>query len=253
MFVPDPGYTIFDVDFSQADARVVAWDSNCKYLKEVFNDPTRDVHDENAKLIYGKLTEVARQFAKNGVHAANYYVKAKTLSTTLGTTVPLAQAFLDKWYGMNPEIPAWHESTRDQLRENGTIHNIYGYRRQYFDRIENKLPEALAWIGQSTVAIAIKIAMNNLMRNLEDNMDGDFQVLMQVHDSIIGQFRNGMYPWIRARIRDEMLVTIPYDDPLVLPVDMKASRISWGHAKHIAGYKHGVLVPWEDEQKFCIH
>lgn len=244
MFIPDPGYTIFEADFKQADARVVAWDSGCERLKALFRDPTVDIHNENAKAIYGTVTKIYRQLAKGGVHAVNYGVLCRTLAKTLGISEREAQAFIDKWFAQNPEVKEWQEATKDKLLSTGTIHNIWGFRLQYFDRVDHKLPEALAWIGQSTVAIAAKKAMNNLMRNLEDPMPDAFQILMQNHDSIIGQFRSELYRDIRVKIRNEMRVTVPYADPLVMECDIKASRISWGHCKEI---------PWEDEQKFCIH
>ena len=33
LYVPDPGYEIFDIDFSGADAQVVAWEADDKPLK----------------------------------------------------------------------------------------------------------------------------------------------------------------------------------------------------------------------------
>ena len=254
MFIPQVGFTYFDSDFAQADARVVAWDSGCQRLKDLFHDPDIDIHAENAVLIFKKLTKNTRQLAKNGVHAVNYYVKAKTLAVTLGISPREAQLFIDRWLTLNPEIHDWHERVQAQLYENGTITNIYGFRRQYFDRVDKLLPEALAWKGQSTVAIAIKLAMNNLIKNIEEEKPNDFHVLMQVHDSILGQFRDTLYPEIRVRIRDEMQVTVPYDDPLLMPCDLKASRKSWGHCKLVAGRQSdGTQLPWTDSQKFCVY
>lgn len=242
MFIPDPGFTFFDVDYAQADARVVAWDSGCKRLIDIFNDPDRDLHSENAITLFGKLTKESRQLAKNGVHAVNYNVKAKTLAVTLGISITQAQKFIDAWFNKNPEVYDWHQHILSRLYENGTIYNIWGFRRQYFDRIEHILSEALAWIGQSTVAITMKKAMDNLITNIEQPDPDQFQLLLQVHDSFLGQFRTHLYPEMRLRIRENMAVPIPYPTPLIIPTDIKVSRISWGHARK---------VPWEDPQTYC--
>ena len=55
MFIPDPGYAIADHDLDQADARIVAWEADCPSLKEIFNDPDRDLHNENCEIIFWKL------------------------------------------------------------------------------------------------------------------------------------------------------------------------------------------------------
>ena len=53
MFIPDPHYAIADHDLDQADARIVGWEANCPSLKEIFNDPTRDLHNEHTEIIFG--------------------------------------------------------------------------------------------------------------------------------------------------------------------------------------------------------
>jgi len=240
MFVPDPGYTFFGSDFAQADARVVAWDADCPRLKKIFLDPDRDLHDENAIDLFGKLTKHSRQLAKGGVHAVNYYCKAPTLAKTLGISTDAAQRFIDKWFTLNPEVYDWQQRIENDIHTTGKVSNIWGFDYHFKDRPDRLLPDALAWVGQSTVAIAIKVAMDNLIK-LEDARD-DFQVLHQVHDEILGQFKTNSYTEIRPLIQSNMTIHVPYDDPLILPVDMKASRKSWGHCK---------AVPWVDNHNFC--
>ena len=98
LFVPDPGYMIADCDLAQADAQVVAWEADDEELKAVFRDPTADLHDENAKTIFGTLTPANRQLAKAGVHLTNYGGKARTCATALGITVKQAEDFQRKWF-----------------------------------------------------------------------------------------------------------------------------------------------------------
>ena len=38
LFIPDDGYTFFDVDYSGADAMVVGWDSECEWLMDFFTN-----------------------------------------------------------------------------------------------------------------------------------------------------------------------------------------------------------------------
>jgi hypothetical protein len=234
-FCPDPGYTMFDVDLQQADAQIVAWESDDEELKEIFRNPNLDLHDENCKSIFGKLTKQGRQLAKAGVHATNYGSSARTLARALGINVAMAEAFQRKWFGAHPNIRKWQQRIEHQLQTTKTITNKFGFRIRYMGRVEGILPEALAWIPQSTVARVINEGLNNLEPHSE------VISLIQVHDSIVGQFRHSFYPR-RKEIRDALTVIVPYDDPLIIGTDIDCSKKSWGDCKR---------VPWENEALFC--
>lgn len=234
-FIPDPGYTMFDVDLQQADAQVVAWEADDALLKEIFNDPDVDLHDENCRDIFGTLTKHGRQMAKAGVHLTNYGGNARTLARTLGVTVAVAEAFQRKWFSAHPNIPKWHRHIEQLVQTTRTVSNKFGFRIRYFGRIDHILPEALAWIPQSTVANIINKGLNNL------DAHPDIQPLIQVHDSVVGQFKHTFYPR-RKEIREAMTITVPYDDPLQIGVDLTCSHKSWGDCKE---------VPWENTAVFC--
>ena len=233
MFKPDPGYVIIDCDFDQADARVVAWDADAPKLKEIFNDPSRDIHDENAKTIFGRIDGRTRPLAKRGVHATNYLATARTLAGSLGISLKEAEYFIDTWFAAHPQIPDWHDGIEEQLYTTRTIFNAFGYRKVFYDRIDRCLTEAVAWIPQSTVAIAINKALYNIHKNLPS-----VHILIQVHDSLVMQVPRRLYPGILKDIKREMTIPIPYSDPLILPTSAEASALSWGHKKP---------VTWEGE------
>lgn len=236
-FIPDPGYVMFDADLQQADAQVVAWEADDEELKAIFRDPSRDLHDENCRTIFGKFTKHGRQMAKAGVHAANYGASARTLARALGITVHVAEAFLRKWFGAHPNIKDWHSRIAASLASTRSVTNAFGFSVRYFGRVEQLLPEALAWIPQSTVARIINEGLNNLDEHPY------IQPLIQVHDSIVGQFPELHYA-NRKQIRDLLTIKVPYDDPLYIGVDIKCSTISWGDCK---------AVPWEDKYTRCPH
>jgi hypothetical protein len=62
---------------------------------------------------------------------------------------------------------------------------------------------------------------------------------MQHHDSLLIQVP-GEFPSLAfvERLRKAMSVTIPYDDPLVIPCEIKWSRQDWGH-----------MHPWHVEEE----
>ena len=228
LFIPDPGYVIIDADFDQADARVVAWDANATKLKEIFNNDELDLHSENALTIFNRLDKRTRSLAKRGVHATNYYITARSLAGSLGISFREAEHFISTWFGAHPEIPEWHERIEHEVSSTRTIHNAFGYRKIFYDRPDRILPEALAWIPQSTVAIAINKALLNIYKNLPQ-----VQLLIQVHDSLVMQVPKRNWKQLLPLIKKEMTIRIPYEDPLYLPVSAEVSAISWGHKKSI--------------------
>ena len=237
MFIPDPGYTIIDADLAKADAQIVAWEAGDEKLKQIFREG-EDIHTENAIDIFRcKRKDVniggqnsPRQKAKVGVHAVNYWVKVKTLAAELNITIKEADEFIKRWFAAHPEIKEWQERTWLQLLETRTTTNPFGFKRYWFEKLnkDTLLPDALAWTPQSTVALVINKGMINLYENCPE-----VQLLLQVHDSLVFQTLTELLPNLYSKIHKQMLITIPYEDPLTIQVGMKASTISWGDCKTV--------------------
>jgi len=192
-----------------------------------------DIHKFNAKDIYGlssisSVTYDQRQAAKAGVHAVNYMTTPKTLAAALGITIHEADMFIKKWFHAHPAIKNWHIRIRADLKGTRSVVNKFGYRRYYFDRLNNVITEAVAWIPQSTVALCTNFGMVNL----EDNIP-EVEILLQNHDSTVFQVPAEMCPGIFPELIKQTLIEVPYDDPLTIPVGMSVSSKSWGDVKEV--------------------
>lgn len=233
LFLPDIGYTLGEFDLPQADARVVAFEAEDEELIELFLDPTRDLHTENAKAIFGDhVTKKSpeRQQAKAGVHLTNYGGTPPVLAKALGITVKEAERFQQRWFGAHPKIKKWHERILMQLQLHRFVENKFGYRRYYFDRIDNLLKEALAWIPQSTVGIATNLGI--LQVYADDELRRLLvQLLLQTHDSTTFQWPTIDTKIIVPKLISKLTVTVPYDRPLVFTPGVKMSDKSWGDCK----------------------
>jgi DNA polymerase I-like protein with 3'-5' exonuclease and polymerase domains len=132
---------------------------------------------------------------------------------------------LQKWYFERfPEIPQWQNRVVHQLTTTKTLTNIFGYKRFFFDRIEGtKVNEAVAWLGQSSVAVLI----NKIFAAIEEATK-DVEILLQVHDSLVGQFRTALHGEVVEKIQKASQIVLPYSDPLIIPVGIKTSTKSWG-------------------------
>lgn len=222
LFIPDPGCTFFDLDLDRADLQVVVWEADDKELKDVLRSGT-DVHAQNAKTL-----GISRQLAKSWVHGTNYGGGPRTMATACGITVHQAETMRERWFSSHPGIKRWHLRVDDQLRTRRYVENKFGYQRFYFERVEGLLPEALAWIPQSTVACTINRIWLNLWNNLTQ-----VETLLQCHDSLVGQFPTNQKD-LACKILENSKVTIPYDDPLVIPCGLKISNRSWGDCENFS-------------------
>ena len=128
-----------------------------------------------------------------------------------------------RWFAAHPGIRAWHTRTQAALTNGRIIYNAFGYRMVFFDRVDGLLPQALAWLPQSTIAIlASKIHMA-----MEKQVPG-LQIWLQVYDSV-----SGVYPTVHeeeclAAMNEARKIVIPYVDPLIIPMGLKTSIVSLG-------------------------
>lgn len=240
LFIPDAGHIVFDADLDRADLQVVVWEADDEELRAALRLGV-DIHLLNAGSLFSlpitlealkDLEKAAwlkerykhqREFSKVFVHGTNYGGSARTMAAHVKTTVIEAERAQARWFHAHPGIRLWHDRTMKSLVESRSVSNRFGFRIRFLDRIEGLLPEALAWVPQSTVAHVINQGWINILRKLPE-----VQVLIQVHDSLVGQFPLNRKAELVPAIREAMLIEIPYEDPLVIPVGIGTSERSWG-------------------------
>lgn len=233
MYVPDPGFTIFDTDLSKADLRIVVWESGETEMKAMLREG-RDPYVETAREFYkdpalkktredGSENPKYRIF-KSFSHGTHYLGTPVGLSRRLGLTVHEAER-TQRWYlGKYPKIKAWQDDFKQQVAKRRYVENKFGFRRYYFDTItEDIFRQAIAWVPQSTVGLYI----NKIWLNIYERYP-DIWILLQVHDSLVGQFPTVRKDYYLKCLAEASNVVIPYDDPLVIPVGLKTSDVSWG-------------------------
>ncbi len=228
LFIPDPGKTFFDIDLSSADLRIVAWEAACADMKQMIREGL-DVYTEVGKEFYhdssfNKKDPRRNEFFKPFCHGTNYLGTAKGLAERLGISVHEADK-TQKWYfGRFPEILAWHNDVKDQILKRRMVQNVFGYRCYWFDRIEGTVfNQMVAWIPQSTVACLINRGYVAIDKDLPE-----VDILLQVHDSLAGQFDTAKRELLLPEIIRRAEIVLPYDDPMTIPVGIKTSEKSWG-------------------------
>lgn len=230
IFIPDEGQTFFDIDLDSADLRIVTWESGCQWMKDNFL-AGRKPYVEVMKEYYHDQTmsknSHPREYAmfKSLCHGTNYLGTAEGIAPRIGLNVHETDR-IQKWYfGLCPEIAKWQGDVKKQVSGRRYVENAFGYRNYFFDKIEGTIfNQAIAWIPQSSVACLINRAYEAI-----DNEHGDWiQILLQVHDSLAGQFPTSRKDEALANIRRCASIAIPYEDPLFIPVGVVSSEKSWG-------------------------
>ena len=227
LFVPDPGYTFFDIDLSSADLRIVVWEADEPELKAMLGEGL-DPYTEIAKEFYHDPTitkkDPRRQTFKSFAHGTNYLGTAKGLAERLGLPVKQAEQTQRWYFDRFPRIKRWQDDLKDQVVKRRMVQNVFGHRCYFFDRIEGTIfNQAAAWIPQSTVACLINHAYVAIDRDLPE-----VDILLQVHDSLAGQFPSHLGDRAVNAIVAKAEIALPYADPLVIPVGVKTSTESWG-------------------------
>ena len=245
MYVPDPGMTFFDMDLDRADLQVVVWEAEDEELMQALRMGA-DIHLLNVYLLDGKepppLEELVeshpryeehkgprklkREFAKVFCHASNYGGGARTVAAHTGRSVHEIDQAQKRWFAARPGIKRWHDRTLHQIQTHRFVENRFGYRWHIFDRLEQALPAALAWVPQSTVGCYI----NRIWMAIYEQIP-EVEVLIQVHDSLAGQFPSHLRDHCVQRIQEVSRIEIPYERPLVIPTGMKLSTVSWGDCR----------------------
>lgn len=245
MFIPDPGYTFFDGDLDRADLQIVVWEAEDEMLKAALRQGV-DIHLMNAYVLQNKtvpdLSELVeghpkypdwrqpmkmlREFAKVFVHGTDYGGQPRTMSAHTGWTIKEVERAQAIWFGAHPGIKKWHDRVKAQISRHRYIENKFGYRWYIFDRIDSIIPEAIAWVPQSTVSVVINKIWMRIFEEIPEA-----EVLLQVHDSLAGQVPTRAKEDLVRRIQEAGKVEIPYDDPLTIPFSVKTSEVSWGDCK----------------------
>ncbi len=229
IFVPDEGKTMFDIDLNSADLQIVAAESNCKWLKDQMKAGKKP-YVEVSKEYYqdDSITKDHKSYPvfKALCHGTHYLGTPEGMAEKIGLNIGEVQRIQDWYFGLCPEIKEWHEDIKKQVSGRRYITNVFGYRFNFFDRIEGTIfNQAVAWIPQSTVGCLI----NRAYANIDDNLP-DVEILIQVHDSLVGQFPSHKGYLMDEIVRESQIV-LPYPEPLIIGVGIKTSQKSWGDCK----------------------
>lgn len=247
-------------DLSQAEARVVAHLCGSQRMIDLFNDPTKSIHMENAKAIFGSYPKKDSPdyiLAKKTVHASNYRISAAFFSTVAGIPKAKASALLEAYHAANPEIRQWHDWVRDQIATKGILRTPFGRERIFATaraellitgKISNDAwKDAIAYVPQATVPDVTNMGMVKLW---ESPIGSELRFHHQGHDSFMCSCPVELLGEAAAELIRNLTIPFKVTDikghrrTLTIPCDV-AWGFSWGAMKGWKGEQVADRGDWE--------
>jgi DNA polymerase-1 len=138
-FKADENAYLMSADYSQIELRVLAHMSDSPHLIEDFNED-KDIHIETAKKVFGSETVSSdeRRKAKAVNFGIIYGIGAWSLSDDIQTTPKEAQAFIDKYFEIYPEIKSFMDKVVSDAEQDGFVTTIMN-RRRYIPELKSTI------------------------------------------------------------------------------------------------------------------
>ncbi|MGM0481063.1 MAG: DNA polymerase I [Pseudomonadota bacterium] len=195
-FVPQAGYKMVAIDYSQIELRIMAHLSQDKALLKAFAEG-QDIHRATAAEVFScELDEVSteqRRRAKAVNFGLIYGMSAFGLARQLDIPRHEAQHYMDKYFERFPGVLNYMEQTRQQAKQQGYVKTLFGRRLPLPDikasnGARRKAAERAAINApmQGTAADIIKRAMISVDQWIAgEQCQQDVRMLMQVHDELV--------------------------------------------------------------------
>ncbi|MTJ01772.1 DNA polymerase I [Idiomarina piscisalsi] len=199
-FVPEDGYKIVAIDYSQIELRIMAHLSQDKSLLNAFAEGL-DIHRATAAEVFGCKTEEVTDEQRRQAKAVNfgliYGMSAFGLARQLGIARNDAQHYMDKYFERFPGVLRYMEDTRKQAKDQGYVKTLFGRRLPLPDikasngaRRKGAERAAINAPMQGTAADIIKKAMLQVADWIKkNNCQDDVRMLMQVHDELVFEIK----------------------------------------------------------------
>ncbi|MEE8560684.1 MAG: DNA polymerase I [Gemmatimonadota bacterium] len=227
-FVPEEGWLFVGADYSQIELRVLAHLSGDPAFVEAFREG-RDIHRETAARIFGVASEAVspamRDQAKTINFATIYGQGPVALAAQLGISRTEARTFIDQYFERFSGVRDFLEEMKERARAQGYVETLIG-RRRYIPEIRSRNPgmrgygERTATNSpiQGTAADLIKVAMIRLHDRLAAEYGGRVRMLLQVHDELLFEVREGLTDEVAKVVRGEMEGAADLDVPLEVDI-----------------------------------
>ena len=226
-FVPEEGYSLMSLDYSQVELRLLAHVGKIDKLAEAFRQGL-DIHAATAMEIFDLTPETLTPEHRRRAKAINfgiiYGISAHGLSEQLDIPRSEAGAYIKLYLERYPGILDYMEQYKEFARENGFVQSLFG-RKCHVPGIKDKNfairgfaeRQAINAPLQGTTADIAKKAMVRVDKMIQDEQL-DARLLLQVHDELLFEVRTDKQQQLAKKFKSAMENVVRLDVPLVVDV-----------------------------------
>ena len=261
MFVPPKGYTFVQVDYSQAELRILAYYAQCKYMLDAY-EAGIDLHAQTAADVLGITLDEFYLLPKDEQKLQRYRAKAVNFGFIYGMTADTFKNYAFNDYGLDltlaecvhirntyfekrPELLVYHVTYKAKAHKFGYVRTLFGSKRILPDlnseisyKVGGAERQAINTPIQGTCGLLTAFSINILEHRLHHRV----KFVNTVHDSIIYYIPNEMLDE-QLKIMVQACEDLPLDTyfersfsedgktPVKMKVDIELSTQSWAALK----------------------
>lgn len=190
LIVASPGMRFLQLDYSQAELRVLAMLSGDPALINIYVSG-RDLHDAVCDMMFGEGShkdKELRNLAKTINFGIAYGRGAGSIATKFKKSMREAQGIIDKWFAPMPKVKEFINNRRRMATRGEPCVTIFGRERHFvitdaeLNHIQN---EYINTPIQGTASDFTMLSLLNIYDYLQENWAGKARIVSTVHDSII--------------------------------------------------------------------
>jgi DNA polymerase-1 len=239
VFKAADGHTFLQCDYSQLEARILAYLSGDRPSVEVF-ESQGDVHAQNETDLFdlapGKNTKPGRNFAKTFLYGLSYGGSVDTMKTKLFCPCPKCEKSVPptlqlkrndlrdaeaRWFRIHHRVREFQEETAQFVRRNHYYESPLGARRYiakpWGAELDRELKNLPMQFGGALLMNQRQVALDRL----------NCPIVLQMHDSFLLEVPDEEVDDWAQKVKTVMEAPIEGLDGVQIPVDIETGR-NWG-------------------------
>lgn len=199
-FIPEDGYTLWEFDYSQLEFRLgaayAAQHQPDLPLIEIFADPERDVFTEMSR-----IENWDRQKIKTRTYTLQFGGGAKRLSDVFGVSMERGEEIKQEFFAKYPGFHKVMQQAQRKVKTAGKL-QLWSGRYRHFMFPSSESHKGFNAVIQGGAADIMNKVMVRLYKEVDDV--NECRMLLQVHDSIVFEIKNGCEEKYLPRIKEIM-------------------------------------------------
>lgn len=205
---------LIQLDYKQAEGRVITTLAKDEYLANIFRDPARDIFDELCNDIYGEGNWVKEnRVSMKSIFYGNAYgrgVNAIALAlqqppNNVDITVEETRELMQKFNDQISSVVTWQNSVKQRVLNGNDLTTPFGRKRSFWlitdQNRSDVLNEALSFLPQS---IASDICLTALIQ-LQQRLQGLATTRLTIHDALVLECAKVDADRVIAMAKEEMI------------------------------------------------